>query len=499
MKQVPFYDITVTDGFWEQMQTLNVETTLWAVYDRFCETGRVRTMDCKAGEIQPHCYWGSDVFKWLEGASYILEKNDNPQLLQAVEHIVDMVEGACREDGYYNSYYNNPGVTEKPFSDRIMHELYSLGHMIEAAVAHYHATGSERLLDLAKRGADLVYRIFLQEDSAAFATPGHEEIELALLRLYQYTGEEKYFRLAEFFLKKRGNNEKDTPVMDDDKTVDQSHLPVYEQEEAVGHAVRAVYLYSAMADYAEICGDEKMQAAAEKLFTDIYERKMYITGGIGSFRYGERFMVPYQLPNETAYAETCAALGFALFCRRMYCQKLDGRYGDGAERALFNGMISGLSLSGDAFFYKNPLEINLAHQPFTAAGLPETQRKKVFDCSCCPPNLVRLIASVADFIYSYDKEHLYVHQYIGNEGIVDGKGVSIETKYPAEGRVSVCYEGDKKLVLRRPGWCQKIVTNEAYREEQGYLYFETTVLTLNLLWSRSFIVRIRRCQRMWAV
>ncbi|MBQ2696913.1 MAG: glycoside hydrolase family 127 protein, partial [Clostridia bacterium] len=360
MYSVPFYDVTVTDGFWQEIQQLNIETTLWAVYDRFCETGRIGTMDCKVGDIQPHCYWGSDVFKWLEGACYVLEQREDNKLSKAVEHIVDMVEEGCREDGYYNSYYNNPSVTEKPFSDRIMHELYSLGHMIEAAIAHYHATGNDRLLSLAKRGADLVYRVFLEEDSAAFTTPGHEEIELALLRLYEHTGEEKYKELAGFFLKKRGNNKKDTPVMDDDRTVDQSHLPVYEQEEAVGHAVRAVYLYSAMADYAKFCKDEKMQVAAEKLFTDIYERKMYITGGIGSFRYGERFMTPYQLPNETAYAETCAALGFALFCRRMYGQKLDGRYGDGAERALFNGMISGLSLSGDAFFYKNPLEINLS-------------------------------------------------------------------------------------------------------------------------------------------
>jgi len=481
MQHVPFYDLTLTEGFWAQLQARNREVTVQAVYDRFLETGRIPTMDCAEHEVTPHCFWASDVFKWIEGAAYILEQQDDPTLRKLVTDIVNDVEKGVSPDGYYSSYYNSPAITASRFSDRNMHELYTLGHMFEAGVAMHHATGDEKLLNICKRAADLVYDIFLKQDSAAFTTPGHEEIELALVRLYRATGEKKYLELSEFFVNRRGSCEKDTPIGRYEHTYDQSHLPVVQQREATGHAVRAVYLYCALADLAAEKQDAALFAAADRLFTDIYEKKLYITGGIGALHSGEAFSQEYHLPNFSAYTETCAALGLALFCRRMYAITPDGRYGDAAERAIYNGMLSGLSLSGDAFFYENPLEIDLSRQAIPRQKPQLTQRVKVFSCSCCPPNLVRFIPSVADMIYTYDQDRLYVHQYIPNEGTVDGASVCLQTRYPAEGDVRICYNGEKHLVLRRPAWCRTVLTDAPYREEKGYLYFDTNRVSVTFV------------------
>lgn len=481
MNTVPFYDLKITDGFWAERQKTLRETTLWAIYDRFVETGRVETMDCQVHGIKPHCFWGSDVFKWMEGAAYLLKEQDDPAIRKAVDEILTMVEAGMLEDGYYNSYYNNPEIEEPRFTDRNMHELYSMGHMFEAAVA-LHEIGDDRLLTLSCRAADLVYRIFLEEDSAAFVTPGHEEIELALVRLYRVTGNEKYLELASFFVEKRGNNPKDKPLADPIDFRVQGHLPVRRQTEAVGHAVRAMYLYSAMVDLAAERQDESLWAAANRLFEDVCHRKMYISGGVGALASGECFSLPYHLQNASAYSETCATLGFALFCRRLYGQVPDSRYGDAAERALFNGMIAGLSLKGDSFFYNDPLEIDLSRQniPLETRHLV-TQRKKVFETSCCPPNLVRLIPSVADFLYTYDENTLYVHQYMANEGTAAGAKIRMETKYPESGKVKIAFSGTQKLALRRPGWCSCVKTGAAYREEKGYLYFDTNEVDIEFV------------------
>ena len=480
MKTVSFYDLKITDGFWADKQKLNKETTLWAVYEQFEKTGRISTMDCRRSDTNRHLFYASDVFKWVEGAAYILEETKDEKLLKAVNEIVDMVDFGCLEDGYYNSYFNSPQIEEERFTNRDRHELYTFGHMFEAGVALYHATGNEKLLNICRRSAELIYRIFVEEDSASFVTPGHEEIELALVKLYQATGEKNYLELSEFFVMERGKHEqKDATNFAPEYS--QSQAPVTEQEEAVGHAVRAVYLYAAIADLAAEKKDKQLFDAAERLFTDIYKNKMYITGGIGSVAVWECFSTAYHLPNQMAYAETCAALGLALFCRRMYAMVPDGRYGDVAERALLNGMMSGVSLSGDAFFYVNPLEVDLERIDIPKTKVPLTQRQKVFSCSCCPPNLVRLIPSIGDFIYTYDEQSLYIHQYIANEGIVDGKHVLIETKYPVDGNIKVTYAGEKKLVLRKPGWCDEVITETAYKEKQGYLYFETNTVEIEFV------------------
>lgn len=479
MKNVPFYNIKINGGFWGDKQRLVTEKTLWAVYDRFKETGRIETMDCKDHGIKPHNFWCSDVFKWIEGAAYILESKRDEKILNAVREIVDMVEVGISDDGYYNSCYNSPYADKERFTDRDMHELYSIGHMIEAGVALYHATGDGKLLNLCIRAADFVYRVFKVEDSAPFMTPGHEEIELALVRLYHTTGDKKYLDLSEYFVRQRGKSSRDdSPYFHDNGEYLQSHIPITEQKEAVGHCVRAVYLYSAIADLALELDDNQLFEIADRLFEDIYRNKMYITGGIGSVAVGETFSVAGHLPNFNAYAETCAALGLAMFCRRMYSVVSDSKYADVAERALFNGMLSGLSLDGEAFFYTNPLEIDIARKDIPRTKIPATQRKKVFGCSCCPPNLVRLIPSIADYIYTYDDSFLYVHQYIANQGEIDGNTVEIKTNYPVDGKLSVKFSGNKKVVIRCPDWCETVKTKADYTLANGYMYFDTNEVDL---------------------
>ncbi len=473
MKKVPFYDLSVTEGFWAERQKTVRDTTVWAVYDRFEETGRNITMDCKDHGVKPHIFWGSDVVKWMEGAAYLLKQQPNDELWQKVDALIRAIVEGTGEDGYYNSYFNSPYAEWPRFSNRDKHELYSLGHMMEAAVA-LHDIGDDRLMEVCRRNALYVYRVFCEEESAAFVTPGHEEIELALYRMYETTGYKLYLDLATFFVDRRGKESKDGEHTVFTKKQDycQAHLPVREQATAEGHSVRALYLYSGMADLAEELEDEGLRKAVRALFDDMYYKKMYITGGYGSNDQGERFTIPYHLPNREAYTETCAALAMVLFAARLYRTEPDGKYGDAAERAMYNGMISGLSLDGDAFFYTNPLEMDLSRKDIPQGYNPKTVRQKVFGCSCCPPNIVRIVPSIADFVYSYNEEYLFVHQYIATEGKVDGKAVKMSTLYPADGKVHIEYSG-KKLALRRPAWCTEIVCDAPYREEKGYLYFDT--------------------------
>jgi DUF1680 family protein len=267
-----------------------------------------------------------------------------------------------------------------------------------------------------RKYADYIERVFMIEQSAAFATPGHEEIELALVRLWRCTGEERYLRLSEFFVNQRGCNPKDKPIGGEPRYA-QDHLPAREQTTAEGHAVRAMYLYCAMADLAGELRDEGLLKACRALFGNITQKRMYVTGGMGSTYRGEAFTIDYDLPNETAYAETCAAIGLALFCRRMSALEPDSRYADAAERAIYNGLLSGVSEDGTAFFYENPLEIHPAlrqkdtARPGGQERFPLTRRQKIFSCSCCPPNITRFVASFGDFLFARDADTLYVHHY----------------------------------------------------------------------------------------
>ena len=488
MKQIPFYNTRITDGFWAERQKITREVTVDAVYDRFEETKRFEALKCDKEQQEkegwkPHIFWDSDAAKWIEGTAYALEYENNKQLEDKIDRLVDMMCSSQREDGYYNAYYN-VYETDKRFTVRDNHELYCLGHLIEAAVAYYHATKKDKLLRMVERYIDFVIKTFVEEKSAKFVTPGHEEIELALVKLYRLTGKQKYLELAQFFINNRGNNEPDKAGHGNWMTAryPQDHLPVREQTTAEGHSVRAMYLYMAMADLALECKDEALFKACDTILHNVAEKRMYITGGIGSTHIGEAFTVDYDLKNEQAYTETCATLALSLFCQRMSRLKPSGLYGDIAELAMYNGSISGVSIKGDEFFYENPLTIDLAdhnknHATREQERYPITQRVKVFDCSCCPPNILRYINSIADFLYTEDEDTLYVHHYINSSTEFEGKKISQSTLYPSDGKVRLEVIGDyKKIAVRVPSWCKKFDASAPYNLKDGYAYFDASEL-----------------------
>lgn len=471
LKAVPFEATKIEHGFWHDLQQLDADVSIWSIYEQFQETGRFDAMNCRWEEgkgPKPHIFWDSDIAKWCESAAYLLVRSRDPRL----EEIVDEVVGAIREhqqpDGYFNSYYLAVEPQNR-FTQRMNHELYCLGHWIEAAVAYDTATGKGEFLAFVERYVRLVDRVFRQEHSAAFVTPGHEEIELALMKLYRHTGKEQYRELCLYFLDHRGEDPDEQNADWINRLYAQDFLPVRQQRTAEGHAVRAMYLYCGMADAAYSCGDEAMAQACRALFKNAVGRRMYITGGIGSSSVGEAFTVDYDLPNREAYSESCAAIGLALFARRMQLLDRDSRYADVIERILYNGFRSSMSLDGTAFFYENPLEIlpQFNHKDTSVrqgqkTRYPDTQRKRVFDCSCCPPNITRLIASVGDFLYTYEEspKTVYVHQYLDSSTRFVMAGVPVElkqtTRYPADGVVSLTASSSEPLglALRIPGWCR---------------------------------------------
>ncbi len=471
-------NVNITGGFWKKMQSKNITVTMDAVYSRFKETGRFDALWCnwKEGmENKPHIYWDSDIAKWVEGAAYILSKHPDTELTSKVENVIDAIcENQC-EDGYYNSYY----ITIEPenrFKIRDNHELYCAGHLIEAAVAYYEATGKDRFLHAMEKYADYIYKVFLAEKSAGFTTPGHEEIELALLRLYRISKNEKYLELCKFFIENRGKTEE--AVNDFAKPAyNQSHMLPRHFKTAEGHAVRAMYLYTAMADLAKETQDAELLCACKSIYKDIVEKKMYITGGTGSSHIGEAFTVNYDLPSERAYSETCSAISLIFFSQKMLENEINSIYADTIERVLYNGMLSGLSLDGKAFFYENPLEITLKNHDRsvstkTQERLPITQRREIFSCSCCPPNINRILASIEKYIYSLSGDTLYIHQYMQSE-LKDGDiSVIQSTDYPENGKISLKVSGVKKLALRIPYWCSEYEISCGYTVKNGYAYIE---------------------------
>jgi len=477
-ERLSYKHININGGFWYKLQKLNSSVIVDSVYKRFKETGRFDALkySWKDGdENKPHIFWDSDVAKWLEGAAYILQKSRNKELMHIVDDTIDTIESNQAANGYFNSYF---AVVEPEniFTRRTDHELYCAGHLMEAAVAYFEATGKNKFLKMMCRYADHIDQVFRIDNSAEFLTPGHQEIELALVRLYKATGEKKYMELSKFFIDKRGANEKDTYYDFANCRYAQDHLPVREQTTAEGHAVRAVYLYNAMVDIAKYYNDEKLFNACKEIFSNITDKKMYITGGIGSTAEGEAFTIDYDLPNKTAYAETCAALGLAMFAQKMLLLEQDSVYADIAELAIYNGFLSGISMNGKAFFYENPLEIDPSLQNRNSstkkpARFPIMQRKEVFECSCCPPNVVRFIASIGNNIYSYSDDTIFVHQYI--ESITEYNNIEIiqKTNYPIDGKIIINYKGEfKTLAARIPSWCTSFNINKKHWLKDGYAY-----------------------------
>ena len=476
MQNIEFSDIEITGGYWKTRQEINSSVTLKSVYERFKETHRFDALKCdwKDGEPDmPHIFWDSDVAKWLEGAAYILNSNNDDDIAEIIENAIDCIIENSDENGYFNSHYL---VTEQNnrFCNRACHELYCAGHLFEAAVAYYEITGKDRFLKAMSKYADYIEKVFKIEKSAAFTTPGHPELELALMRLYKATGEKRYADLAKYFIDEHGKHPEERNY--DEWAYNQDEMPIRERETAEGHCVRAMYLMCGAADVAYEYGDDDLKNACERVFNNIVNKRMYITGGVGSTYIGEAFTIDYDLPNRTAYAETCAAISLAMFANRMLKFGADSKYADIVEKAINNGIMSGVSLDGKSFFYENPLEIdpdfnNVNTSTKQKQRFPITQRLEVFDCSCCPPNILRFVASIAGFLYGFDEDTVYVHQYMDSKTETDGIMIEQKTEYPKNGKITVKYDTDKKFIaFRIPGWCKIFSINCEYVMKNGYAY-----------------------------
>ena len=454
MNNIPSTDVKIKDGFWRFYSDLNRNYIVENVYTRFKETGRFDAFRCDWHEgmpNKPHIYWDSDVVKWIEGVAYITGESPVPEWEAEVDQVVDYIVANQRSDGYFNSYFLSIDPS-KIFTNRDWHELYCLGHAIEAAIAYHKITGKEKFLNSVLKNVDMVYRVFIEENSANFVTPGHEEIELALLKLYDYLGNKKHLELARFFINQRGNNEKEEKTLQH-----QDNLPVRQISEAVGHSVRAGYLYTAMGMLAKIDNDKELEQACNRVFNDIVNYKMSITGGVGADHSGEKFSYKYDLPNSDTYNETCASIALSLFAQAMQELKVDSRYADIIERVLYNGIISGVSLDGEKFFYTNPLEID-RKKYVRSTYQPRCERVKVFNCSCCPPNVVRTLGNISRYMYTADEDKVYCNQYASSEARlhIGGKEAVLKqsTNYPYDGKITFEYSGQPMtLYVRIPEWC----------------------------------------------
>lgn len=481
LKNISFKNVTFDNEFWKTRYDLNRFISLQSVYDRFEQSGRFDALRFnyeKGVKPYPHIFFDSDVAKWIEAVGYLIEKNGGHEKEQTIiDALVCEMAAHQTKNGYLNSHFIQI-EPENVFQKRGEHELYCAGHLIEAAIAYDKATGKHTFLNVMKKYVDCIEQAFIVQKTAAFHTCGHEEIELALLKLYDYTSDIKYLNLAMFFINERGIHYE--PWHNEfNETYDQSNAPVRDLEKAEGHAVRAVYLYTAMSEAYIKTGDERLHKACLKLFNDIINGKMYITGGIGSASKGETFTVEYDLPNLEAYSESCAALGLQLFSLSLQQTALDHRFADVIERVMYNNMLSSTSLDGKAFFYENELEIHLSDVnketslcEHARTHLPLRHRLEVFECSCCPPNINRLFARVGDFFFSEYCDSLVVNQYADLTLQNDKINMKMTTVYPVDGIVKFTISECKydKIILRKPEWCDNfIVKNAEFTEKEGYI------------------------------
>ena len=440
-----------------------------------------------------YVFQDSDFSKWIEAVGYSLSNHPDPALEEVADSAIDVVCAAQAEDGYLDTCYILGGMDRRFTNMRDHHELYCLGHLVEGAVAYYNATGKDRLLKAACRFVDYVDTVIGPEDGKKHGYPGHEIAEMALVRLWEVTKEDRYLKLARYFVDERGQEpnyfleemaargEKKPGWSSWTTAYNQADRPVREQEEAQGHAVRAMYLYSGMADIARITGDRSLVEACERLWHSAVEEKMYITGGVGSTHIGEAFTFPYDLPNDSAYSETCAAIGLVFFARRMLQLKPDARYADAMELALYNTVLDGMALDGKSFFYVNPLEVNpvAAHRDERLAHV-KTVRQKWFGCACCPPNIARLVSSLGSYVYTASEDTIYTHLYVSGEtkATLNGRPVTLEMEsgMPWSGRakLTVHTEGaNGTLAFRIPAWSRSATVGCEGKEqtvEEGYCY-----------------------------
>ncbi|MCY9660855.1 glycoside hydrolase family 127 protein [Paenibacillus chondroitinus] len=506
--------IQINDNFWNHYVSLVRNTVIpyqWdALNDRIPDAEPSHAIHnfriaagLETGEYHGWVFQDSDLAKWLEAVAYSLQQQPDAALEQTADETIDLIVQAQQSDGYLNTYFTIKEPGKRWTNLYECHELYCAGHMIEAAVAYFEATGKRKLLDAMCRFADHIQDVFGPEEGKIRGYDGHQEIELALIKLYTVTKQEKYLQLACYFIDERGQQPNffdgewerrgktsiyragETPLPSLSSIYNQSHLPVREQDTATGHSVRAVYMYTAMADLARLTGDEKLLAACKKLWANMTQKQMYITGGIGSTHHGEAFSFDYDLPNDTVYAETCASIGLVYFAQRMLRLETRSEYADVIERALYNIIIGSMSQDGKQFFYVNPLEV----WPQASASNPgkrhvKAERQKWFGCACCPPNLARILSSLGEYIYTTEPGRINCHLFIGSESTItldDATQVGLKqvSSLPWSGdtslELSLALPRSFILALRVPYWCdsqpQLFINGEkedTYAVENGY-------------------------------
>ena len=505
LKYLPLGDVKIDDPFWNRYTRLVTEEILPYELDSLLDripdappSHCIRNLRIAAGleegSFDGFVFQDTDLAKWLEAAACSLAYAPDPELEKTADEMIELIERAQEDNGYLNSYFSTRHPGKQFCNLKEGHELYTAGHFIEAAVAYCQVTGKDRFLNCMCRFADLICKVFRREDYRD-AVPGHEEIELALFRLWELTGKDDYRAMAYEFINRRGTTDYLSREHTLERFVDvwqdrnpylpqygQAHLPVREQNTAEGHAVRALYLYSAMADLAGSFQDEGLLAACQRLYENITQRRMYITGGVGSSGVLERFTTDFDLPNDTNYAESCASIALAMFCRRMARITGEAGYIDTAELALYNTVLAGVAMDGKSFFYVNPLEvIPSACIPATDRGHVRPVRQKWFGCACCPPNIARTLASLGEYIFLLGEDSLRVNLYIGGvyRARIGDTPVEIRVKsgLPFEGTVDLLLEAESamkgSLLLRIPDYAEAPrfhVNGTRYRVQtrQGY-------------------------------
>jgi DUF1680 family protein len=463
LRPVPLDAVDLADDFWEPRWRINREVTLPSQYRHLEDTGRLDNFRRASGKIgggyQGIYFNDSDVYKWLEAAAWTLAEGSDSELERMVDAAITEIEDAQRPDGYLNTYFTFERAAQR-WTDFDLHEMYCAGHLFQAAVAHFRATGSERLLAVATRFADHICDTFGPEDGKRQAVDGHEEVEMALVELFRVTGEKRYQEGAQYFIDARGHGLLGRPYGQHEPSYSQDHEPLRDQSEVVGHAVRALYLYSGAADVYAETGERALLQALRRLWENMTTRRMYVSGGLGSRYEGEAFGKDFELPNERAYTETCAAIANVMWNWRMLALEGEARYADLIEHTLYNAVLPGLSLDGQHYFYQNPLADDGSHR-----------RQPWFGCACCPHNVARLLASLPGYLYSTSEDAVWVHLYAEGAATVelDGKRtirLHQRTRYPWDGSVetTVEAEGEFTIMLRIPAWCEEGVAVEVNGE-----------------------------------
>ena len=510
-KNISLKNVQVQDGFWKPMQELIIETVI--PYQEKILNDEIPGVEkshalanfriaagMEKGEFYGMVFQDSDVAKWLEAVAYSLVVHPDAELEKRADEVIETIEKAQQEDGYLNTYFTIKEPEHRWQNLQECHELYCAGHMMEAAVAYYDATGKDKLLKVMERMADHIDRRFGPDKITGI--PGHQEVEIGLMRLYHTTGEERYCNLAEYFINERGKNPNffyeesqkrgwtHFGIDPKDTVYNQSFATVYDQKEAVGHSVRAVYMYTAMADIAGTTGDERLYQACVDLWKNMTEKRMYLTAGIGSTGELEAFTKDYDLPNDMVYAETCASIGLIFFAKQMLELEANGKYADVMERAFYNGTISGMQADGKRFFYVNPLEVNPGISgvvPGYKHVLPE--RPGWYACACCPPNLVRLITSLGKYVWDETDDTIFSHMFVGQKAELEKADIDVESSYPWEGKVTYHVHSKKEeeytLAIHIPGYLKDICVKVNGEQIEWKKFMKNGYLYLTRKWGES--------------